>query len=105
MSECYNNLLSVVQKSEKDSKAEDEHIHAEINSIKAGVLSIEGRAFKNECRKLLQEDHIITLDEYQNIVYEHGVYNDLGGNHEGDLLFSAVKAKYEKSLRITTGEI
>ena len=49
------------------------------------MLSIEGRAFRTECRKLLEPDHVISLKEYEAIVSEHETYNRLGGNHEGDL--------------------
>ena len=99
MSECYSNLIEVVKESDEKSIEEDRVIHHEIDIIKDGMLSVEGRAFRNECKRLLEEDHIITLNEYLAVVNEHGVYNNLGGNHEGDLLFSAVKAKYEKSLK------
>ena len=99
MRECYNELIKVVQESDEKSMEEDKVIHHEIDIIKDGMLSVEGRAFRNECKRLLEDDHIITLNEYLAVVNEHGVYNNLGGNHEGDLLFSAVKAKYEKSLK------
>ena len=99
MSECYSNLIEVVKDSDEKSMEEDKRIHHEIDIIKDGMLSVEGRAFRNECKRLLEDDHIITLNEYLAVVNEHSVYNNLGGNHEGDLLFSAVKAKYEKSLK------
>ena len=96
MSECYNNLIEVVRESEERSMEEDRKIHHEIDIIKDGMLSVEGRAFRNECRRLLQDNHTISLNEYLNIVNEHKVYNNLGGNHEGDMLFDAVRAKYKK---------
>ena len=98
MSECYNNLLEVVQESEKKSYEEDIHIHNEIDNIKSGVLSIEGRAFKDDCRRLLEPGHVITLPEYEAIQAEHIVYNSLGGNHEGDGLFRLVVKKYQNTL-------
>ncbi len=101
MGECYNNLLNVVKESEERSFAEDKIIHAEIDVIKSGMLSLEGRTFKEDCRKLLQDNHRITLAEYEAIQAEHVVYNNLGGNHEGDGLFSMVVAKYQNNLKIT----
>ena len=95
MKECYNNLIDVVRDSEERSMEEDRKIHKEIDIIKDGMLSVEGRAFRNECRKLLEEDHIITFNEYEAILSEHVTYNNLGGNHEGDGLFSMVQAKYQ----------
>lgn len=99
MGECYNNLLNVVKESEERSFAEDKIIHREIDVIKNGMLSLEGRSFKDDCRKLLQEEHRITLAEFEAISAEHDVYNSLGGNHEGDGLFSMVVAKYQNTLK------
>ena len=100
MGECYNNLLNVVKESEERSLAEDKIIHSEIDVIKSGMLSLEGRTFKEDCRKLLQDDHRITLAEFEAISAEHIVYNNLGGNHEGDCLFSMVVAKYQNNLKM-----
>lgn len=47
---------------------------------------------------LLKEDHVITLQEFENITNEHRIYNTLKGNHEGDSLYSLVKVKYEAGL-------
>lgn len=95
---CYNKLLGVVQDAEDRSFAEDKIIHEEIDVIKSGMLSLEGKTFKEECRRLLDIHHVITLSEYELIQTEHDVYNKLGGNHEGDGLFSMVVAKYQNAL-------
>lgn len=100
MSECYSNLIQVVKESEERSMEEDRKIHKEIDIIKDGMLSVEGRAFRNECRRLLEEGHVITLNEYEAILAEHVTYNNLGGNHEGDGLFSMVQVKYQNQLHI-----
>lgn len=100
MAECYSNLIQVVKDSDEKSMAEDKKIHKEIDIIKDGMLSVEGRAFRAECRRLLEEDHVITLNEYEAILAEHVTYNNLGGNHEGDGLFSMVQAKYSNQLNI-----
>ena len=100
MSECYSNLIQVVKESEERSIEEDKRIHHEIDIIKDGMLSVEGRAFRNECRRLLEEGHVITLNEYEAILAEHVTYNNLGGNHEGDGLFSMVQVKYQNQLHI-----
>lgn len=104
MAECYSNLISVVREYDEKSRLADEHMQEEIDVIKDGMLSIEGRAFKNDCRRLLEETHIITLDEYEALVAEHMVYNSLGGNHEGDALFSMVEIKYKNSLSVVHEE-
>ena len=104
MNECYSNLIEVVKESDEKSMAEDVKIHQEIDVIKNGMLSVEGRAFKSDCRKLLEDGHIITLNEYENILAEHIIYNKLGGNHEGDGLFSMVIAKYQNQLKVNNEE-
>lgn len=105
MGECYANLISVVKESEEKSMEEDQKIHKEIDVIKEGMLSVEGRSFRAECRKLLEPDHLITLNEYETILSEHITYNKLGGNHEGDGLFSMVQAKYQRQMNINENEI
>lgn len=105
MAECYSNLIEVVQESDAKSREEDEKIHHEIDIIKDGMLSVEGRAFRSECRRLLEKDHVITFNEYEAILGEHVTYNNLGGNHEGDGLFSMVQAKYQNQLHIAEENI
>lgn len=80
---------------------EDTRIHEEIETVSnkveivgSGVLAIQGQVFKDECRRLLAEDHQITLDEFEQLQADHEVYNSLGGNNKGDDLFEAAKAKY-----------
>lgn len=67
-------------------------------AIKDGVLSIQGKEFKQECRDLLQPDHEITIEEYEQFEKDHDAYNSLGGNHEGDHLYELVKKKVEGTL-------
>lgn len=98
MENCHNNLIEVVKEYDEKSMRADEHMQREIDVMKDGLLSIDGRAFRADCRRLLEDQHIITLDEYEALVTEHKVYNNLGGNHEGDALFSMVEAKYKNSL-------
>lgn len=64
-----------------------------MSALKGGLLSVQGRNFKSQCRHLLEEDHGITLDEWEEIDADHEAYNSLGGNHKGDELFELVKQK------------
>ena len=98
MAKCYSDLITVVKQQDEKSNLADQHIQEEIDILKDGLLSIDGRAFKADCRRMLEDNHQITLDEYEELVVEHGVYNNLGGNHEGDALFSMVEIKYKNSL-------
>lgn len=105
----YNEITTTVAEALKagreESKADDAALQEQINrsdkeldALRAGMLSIQGRTFKAECRKLLKEDHTITLDEWEEIDADHEAYNGLGGNHRGDYLFSLVKKKVENNL-------
>ena len=69
----------------------------EIKALKNGLLSIQGRTFKASCKKLLEEGHEITLEEYEEITKDHDAYNSLGGNHNGDQLYRLVRQKVENS--------
>lgn len=102
----YNEINTKVDKAleagREESKADDAVLEKEISTMKknitaltAGVLSMQGKEFINNCRKLLAEDHIITLDEWEELDIDHTAYNGLGGNHKGDHLFSLVKKKVE----------
>lgn len=70
-----------------------------IETLRDGMLSIQGKQFKQECRELLQPDCEITIDEWTRLNKEHDVYNSLNGNHEGDLLFNDVEIKYHSQLQ------
>ena len=71
-------------------------LSAVLKSLKRGLLSVQGRQFKTDCKKLLTEGHTITFEEFQQINEDHQAYHDLGGNHNGDTLFDLVKKKAEK---------
>ena len=63
-----------------------------------GVLSIQGKDFKSDCRRLLNEEHRITTEEFEELEDEYEVYTGLGGNGRGAALFDAVKTKYMAQL-------
>lgn len=89
----------------EESLKGDEALQVQINdmnqqlkALKDGMLSVQGKKFKQDCRDLLADDHIITLDEWEEIEADHEAYNGLGGNHKGDSLFNLVKIKAEEQL-------
>lgn len=105
MTSCQLDLINKILPHEVALKEEDKklnqditHLNENVDILKGGMLSLQGREFKQDCRELLKEDHVITLIEYETIVDEHKVYNSLGGNHRGDALFAAVQQKYNNSL-------
>ena len=81
---------------ERSNKKETE-LAEEIKVLKAGLLSIQGRTFKSNCRRLLDPGHDISLEEYEEITKDHDAYNSLGGNHNGDQLYQLVRKKVEDS--------
>lgn len=116
----FNLISSKLAEHEKDAKAEYNKmfaaLHKEIETVQSrsdtnekaltdsiavlteGILNIQGRDFKKACRELLDSKHDISEEEYEEISHDHDVYNKLGGNHDGDNLFEAVKVKYQNHL-------
>ena len=94
-----------IDKTEADLRKVDTNIEAsqevlmnQIENLTAGVLSLQGKEFRARCRELLDADHVITVDEFEEITEDHDAYNGLGGNHKGDLLFNAVVKKFNSQL-------
>ena len=100
-----NNLNQAINSVEEKSEAGDlalqnqiSQLMTDLSSIKAGMLSVQGKEFKMNCRRLLDESHEITLDEWEEIDADHEAYNQLGGNHRGDQLYNLVKKRAERFL-------
>lgn len=96
--EFYAGLENLISKSAEESRRVEASLQTQISAIKDGVLSMQKRDFIQMCRALLREDHEITIEEFASIQQEHIIYNNLGGNHEGDNWFALVKKKAEKNL-------
>lgn len=80
-------------------KTEIDALINETQYLKRGLLSVQGKLFREECYRLLEEGHVITLDEYEQLEDDHDAYNALGGNHNGDMLFGLATIKFEDQLR------
>jgi hypothetical protein len=98
MDNCYKNLNDLIERQGEELRKVDVDINNKIRQMQKDVLDIEGAYFRNECRSLLREDHIITEREFTNITIQHTAYNSLGGNHEGDALYEMVQEKHKKHL-------
>lgn len=103
--EIISKLEEEISEVEKASKEADEHIQAEIKDINkkvkglnGGILSIQGKQFITECKALLEPNHIITSDEYEEFEMDYSAYKGLGGNHRGDALHDRVIEKFDKQL-------
>ena len=76
------------------AKEEILKVHKSTDILKSGLLNVQRKNFMEFCYFLLEPDHIITKEEYENIEEDHEVYNALDGNHKGDELFRVVSEKY-----------
>ena len=97
-SKLYQSVQTVqdnLNKSDKIIYDDLSNIHGEVDIIESGILSIQGKQFRDMCEDLLQQDQI-SVDEYQEFEEEYSVYKKLGGNHRGDALHERVVAKFDK---------
>ena len=80
-----------------DEKMEQdlENLSSYIEVLKDGVLSVQGAHFRQQCKALLDDDRMISVDVFEQLTYDHTVYNKLGGNHLGDALYTAVESKFK----------
>ena len=73
----------------------DTEIKKNIDTLQDGILSIQGKQFRELCKDLLKKDYI-TIEEYEDFEAEYAVYKSLGGNHRGDALHERVVKKCDK---------
>lgn len=95
----------------KMSKEEDEKLQKQINkinedvtNIKIATSSIQKSDFYDKCHYLLKPDHVITVDEWEDIKEYHKEYNAIGGNSRGDSYFELIQKKVEANLGIKATE-
>lgn len=97
--ETLNVKFKAIEREDADIDNRLSAIEKSIEPLKEGVLSLHRRKFLDDCRYFLEnEDEEITLEDFKRVQREHKVYNDLGGNHEGDEHWELFKAKYEAQL-------
>ena len=77
----------------KESENGELELQKQLDLLRKGILSLQKKEFFKECQALLEEDHELTLDEYQQCIEDHDAYNGLKGNHRGDSLFALVEEK------------
>lgn len=76
------------------------HIQKKVETISAGVLSVQGQNFRQSCKRLLEPNHVITVEEFEQITQDHKVYNSLNGNHTGDILYHQVEEKFKNQQEV-----
>lgn len=89
------------QSQDEDSKLHKEldDVHNDLSTVSSGILSIQGKQFRDYCEYLLTSGHYITVDEYEEFESEYTVYKGLGGNHRGDALHDRVIDKIQAQMR------
>ena len=80
------------------SDENDKAMKQQMEELRAGVLSVQGDAFKEKCRAVIHSEDTITLEQFEQLNRDHDAYKGLGGNHDGDSLFDLVKKKFEHQL-------
>lgn len=95
--EYKNMILAEVDKKNQAYQTETDSIQKDLQHLKKGVLSFQGKMFKDHCHEFLEKDQFC-LEEFEELDKEHNAYNGLGGNHEGDILFSLAKRKVENEI-------
>ncbi len=90
-----------VQSKEEDEKLQNEldQIHKDVDHMGSGILSIQGKQFRDFCEYLLGSGHYITVDEYEEFEVDYEVYKGLGGNHRGDALHDRVVDKVRAQMK------
>lgn len=94
-----------IQKNKNDENLIEKKIDTlkdNLNTLKGGILSLQRKEFKEECRRLLNQKEAITYEQYTMLQHEHTIYNSLGGNHEGDQLFKLVSMRYANTNAVQT---
>ena len=93
-----NSKMSELRKVNNDQNSQIENLKEQTIALASGVLSLQGNQYKDFCRTLLEQDHEITIDEYEQEEDDYAAYKGLGGNHKGDALHASVVKKYEAQL-------
>lgn len=81
-----------------DLKDDIKNVCKDVESIRRGVLDIQGPQFKAKCKEVLQDSHQITVDEWLALKKEYEIYTGMGGNSDGSELYNLVHEKYSKHL-------
>lgn len=100
--ELTEKIKKVEQKSDENDRIMKEEIEVLSNNVEnltIGVLSLQGKQFRDECIQLLNPEHIVTVDEYEQFEEDYVAYKGLGGNHTGDALHGRVVEKFNNNIK------
>lgn len=86
------------QREDKRISADIDALYLGIENLETGILSIQGKQFREFCIELLEQDHEITIQEYEQFEEDYSAYKALGGNHRGDALHDLVVEKFKNQI-------
>lgn len=82
-------------KDHEDAMERIDQLELELKHLRKGLLSIQGKLFREFCEELLTEYEEIPVDLYEQMEDDYAAYKGLGGNHRGDSLHTAVVEKFK----------
>ena len=90
--------VALLKDEDRKIKADIEAMYLALDNNTKGLLSIQGKQFRDMCEWLLSQEHFITVSEYEQFQEDYVAYKGLGGNHRGDALYKSVVEKFNKQL-------
>lgn len=93
------NLSNESASGDKELHVQIDSLNLKVDNMSKAILSMQGKQFKDTCKMFLQDDYVISTEEYLECIKDHDAYNGIGGNHQGDLLFKAVCKKYNAQVQ------
>lgn len=97
-----NELKEEISKSDKadeEMKEQIDGLYYQMENLTTGILSIQGKQFRDCCLLLLENGHEISVQEYEQFESDYVAYKALGGNHNGDALHDRVIEKFTNQLK------
>ena len=91
-------MIHELEDTNKKQSADIEALYCAQENLTTGILSLQGKQYKEFCRFLLTPGHEITIDEYEQEELDYNAYKGLGGNGKGDTLHQSVVTKYEAQI-------
>lgn len=95
--EFKENLLEEIAGEDSEIDERLDSAETQMAVMCTGLLSLQGKLYREFCEKLLEKNHEITIEEFEQEEEDYHAYKALGGNHRGDSLHQAVVQKFNKN--------
>ncbi len=73
-------------------------VHESNENLLKAVLEVQQKQFKNDCKFFLESTETITFEQFENLYNEYKIYQSLGGDESGAVLFELVQEKYSSQM-------